>query len=163
MFRFRVMILVDGNRKLCGWYCWMRSRWVRCYRGVLFAAIVDVGTASFKYDMRRLSEILAFPKAWYRRTIVRRLFLGDAALASAHHPWVPATHHTYIHTHSPHFFHHSPIVAHLLKYGSQIQMEVQCSCNVHRKYCFYLIVVSKQITDSCLIYAKKMYTSFFIL
>ncbi|XP_037086317.1 transmembrane protein KIAA1109 homolog [Pollicipes pollicipes] len=27
--------------------------------------------------MRRLTEILAFPKAWYRRTIVRRMFLGD--------------------------------------------------------------------------------------
>lgn len=27
--------------------------------------------------MRRLTEILAFPKAWYRRSIVRRLFLGD--------------------------------------------------------------------------------------
>ena len=40
-------------------------------------AIVDVGSASFKYDMRRLTEILAFPKAWYRRSIVRRLFLGD--------------------------------------------------------------------------------------
>ncbi|KAL1138267.1 hypothetical protein AAG570_009956 [Ranatra chinensis] len=39
--------------------------------------IVDIGSASFKYDMRRLTEILAFPKAWYRRTIMRRLFLGD--------------------------------------------------------------------------------------
>lgn len=27
--------------------------------------------------MRRLTEILAFPRAWYRRSIVRRLFLGD--------------------------------------------------------------------------------------
>lgn len=27
--------------------------------------------------MRRLTEILAFPKAWYRRRIVRRFFLGD--------------------------------------------------------------------------------------
>lgn len=40
-------------------------------------AIVDIGSASFKYDMRRLTEILAFPKAWYRRSIMRRLFLGD--------------------------------------------------------------------------------------
>lgn len=40
-------------------------------------AIVDIGSASFKYDMRRLTEILAFPRAWYRRSIVRRLFLGD--------------------------------------------------------------------------------------
>ena len=41
------------------------------------SAIVDVGAAHFKYDMRRLTEILAFPRAWYRRSIVRRLFLGD--------------------------------------------------------------------------------------
>lgn len=44
---------------------------------VRFSTIVDIGSASFKYDMRRLTEILAFPKAWYRRRIVRRLFLGD--------------------------------------------------------------------------------------
>lgn len=44
---------------------------------VRFSTIVDIGTASFKYDMRRLTEILAFPKAWYRRRIVRRFFLGD--------------------------------------------------------------------------------------
>ncbi|KAF9409050.1 hypothetical protein HW555_011474, partial [Spodoptera exigua] len=47
---------------------------------VRFSTIVDVGSASFKYDMRRLGEILAFPKAWYRRTIVRRMFLGDLSL-----------------------------------------------------------------------------------
>ncbi|XP_064107532.1 bridge-like lipid transfer protein family member 1 isoform X2 [Macrobrachium nipponense] len=44
---------------------------------VRFSTIVDVGAAHFKYDMRRLTEILAFPRAWYRRSIVRRLFLGD--------------------------------------------------------------------------------------
>ena len=27
--------------------------------------------------MRRLTEILALPKAWYRRTLARRLFLGE--------------------------------------------------------------------------------------
>lgn len=48
-------------------------------------AIVDVGSAWFKYDMRRLSEILAFPKAWYRRTIVRRMFLGDLSVNNHHH------------------------------------------------------------------------------
>ncbi|XP_054546358.1 bridge-like lipid transfer protein family member 1 isoform X3 [Talpa occidentalis] len=41
------------------------------------SAVCDIGSASFKYDMRRLSEILAFPRAWYRRSIARRLFLGD--------------------------------------------------------------------------------------
>lgn len=44
---------------------------------IRFSTIVDIGSASFKYDMRRLTEILAFPKAWYRHSIVRRLFLGD--------------------------------------------------------------------------------------
>ncbi|XP_076826116.1 bridge-like lipid transfer protein family member 1 isoform X2 [Clavelina lepadiformis] len=41
------------------------------------STLVDIGKASFKYDMRRLSEILAFPRAWYRRSIARRLFFGD--------------------------------------------------------------------------------------
>ncbi|KAI5697635.1 hypothetical protein M8J75_013435 [Diaphorina citri] len=43
---------------------------------IRFSTIVDIGSASFKYDMRRLTEILAFPKAWYRRNIMRRMFLG---------------------------------------------------------------------------------------
>lgn len=34
--------------------------------------------------MRRLTEILAFPKAWYRRSIVRRLFLGDLSSGLAY-------------------------------------------------------------------------------
>ena len=44
---------------------------------VRFNTIVDIGSASFKYDMRKLTEILEFPKAWYRKTLVRRLFLGE--------------------------------------------------------------------------------------
>lgn len=47
---------------------------------VVIAAVCDIGSASFKYDMRRLSEILAFPRAWYRRSIARRLFLGDQTI-----------------------------------------------------------------------------------
>lgn len=43
---------------------------------------MDIGSASFKYDMRRLTEILAFPKAWYRRSLVRRVFLGDMSTTS---------------------------------------------------------------------------------
>ncbi|KAK7904615.1 hypothetical protein WMY93_017222 [Mugilogobius chulae] len=43
-------------------------------------SVCDIGSASFKYDMRRLGEILAFPKAWYRRSIARRLFLGDQTI-----------------------------------------------------------------------------------
>lgn len=45
-----------------------------------YLAVCDIGSASFKYDMRRLSEILAFPRAWYRRSIARRLFLGDQTI-----------------------------------------------------------------------------------
>ncbi|XP_076753670.1 transmembrane protein KIAA1109 homolog tweek isoform X3 [Xylocopa sonorina] len=51
---------------------------------IRFSTIIDIGSASFKYDMRRLSEILAFPKAWYRRSIVRRLFLGDLSSGTAY-------------------------------------------------------------------------------
>lgn len=47
---------------------------------ILSSAVCDIGSASFKYDMRRLSEILAFPRAWYRRSIARRLFLGDQTI-----------------------------------------------------------------------------------
>lgn len=48
---------------------------------IRFSSIIDIGSASFKYDMRRLTEILAFPKAWYRRRIMRRLFLGDVSIS----------------------------------------------------------------------------------
>ena len=47
---------------------------------IYVSAVCDIGSASFKYDMRRLSEILAFPRAWYRRSIARRLFLGDQTI-----------------------------------------------------------------------------------
>lgn len=47
---------------------------------IRFSTIVDIGSASFKYDMRRLTEILAFPKAWYKKRIMRRLFLGDLSM-----------------------------------------------------------------------------------
>ncbi|CAH1110220.1 unnamed protein product [Psylliodes chrysocephalus] len=49
---------------------------------IRFSTIIDIGSASFKYDMRRLTEILAFPKAWYRRSIVRRMFLGDLSMST---------------------------------------------------------------------------------
>lgn len=56
---------ITGNLQLCA---------------CAFSAVCDIGSASFKYDMRRLSEILAFPRAWYRRSIARRLFLGDQTI-----------------------------------------------------------------------------------
>ena len=50
---------------------------------IRFSTIIDIGAALFKYDMRRLTEVLAFPHAWYRRSIVRRLFLGDFSAGKA--------------------------------------------------------------------------------
>jgi len=45
------------------------------------SVISDIGQANINYDMRRLSEILGFPKAWYNRSIARRLFLGESSRA----------------------------------------------------------------------------------
>jgi hypothetical protein len=45
-----------------------------------FSTICDIGSANFKYDMRRLVEILDFPKAWYRKAIIRRILLGEESL-----------------------------------------------------------------------------------
>lgn len=38
--------------------------------------ICDFGSATFTYDMRRLQEIMDFPKCWHRRGLFSRLFLG---------------------------------------------------------------------------------------
>ncbi|XP_042881836.1 transmembrane protein KIAA1109 homolog isoform X7 [Penaeus japonicus] len=54
---------------------------------IRFSTIIDIGAAHFKYDMRRLTEILAFPRAWYRRSIVRRLFLGDFTGGAVSSEW----------------------------------------------------------------------------
>lgn len=47
---------------------------------IRFNSIIDIGTASFKYDMRRLTEILAFPKAWYRRSVSISFFTVKASV-----------------------------------------------------------------------------------
>lgn len=74
-FQVRKLLLkISGSKK---WFS--IENWI-----FLVSAIADIGSASFKYDMRRLTEILAFPKAWYRRSIVRRLFLGDFTSSSAY-------------------------------------------------------------------------------
>ncbi|VDO78822.1 unnamed protein product [Onchocerca flexuosa] len=35
--------------------------------------------------MRRLAELISFPKPWYRHTIVRRLFFGDHSVKTPTH------------------------------------------------------------------------------
>ncbi|MCP9260407.1 DNA mismatch repair protein Msh6 [Dirofilaria immitis] len=44
---------------------------------VQFVLTANIGSANFNYDMRRLAELISFPKPWYRHAIVRRLFIGD--------------------------------------------------------------------------------------
>uniref|UniRef100_A0A0R3RW34 FSA_C domain-containing protein n=1 Tax=Elaeophora elaphi TaxID=1147741 RepID=A0A0R3RW34_9BILA len=36
---------------------------------------IDIGRAVFTYDMRKLSQLIAFPAPWYRRRIAQRLLL----------------------------------------------------------------------------------------
>ncbi|VDN07640.1 unnamed protein product [Thelazia callipaeda] len=43
---------------------------------VKIASIIDIGQATFTYDMRKLSELIAFPRPWYRKAIAQRLLLG---------------------------------------------------------------------------------------
>ena len=60
-----------------------------------FSAVCDIGSAAFKYDMRRLGEILSFPKSWYRRNLARRLFLGDESGLldeGGRYPYTPTSH-----------------------------------------------------------------------
>lgn len=42
--------------------------------------MANVGVANFNYDMRRLNELIAFPKPWYRAAIMRRVFFGDRSM-----------------------------------------------------------------------------------
>ncbi len=44
---------------------------------VKLSILADIGKSSFTYDMRNIKEVFVFPKIWYRRSLVRRVFLGD--------------------------------------------------------------------------------------
>lgn len=44
---------------------------------VKLSVIADIGTTSFVYDMRNIKEVFVFPKIWYRRSLARRVFLGE--------------------------------------------------------------------------------------
>ncbi|KAL5108967.1 hypothetical protein TcWFU_005461 [Taenia crassiceps] len=43
---------------------------------VRFSGVIDIGVAEFKCDTRRSLEILHIPKAWYRNSLARALFIG---------------------------------------------------------------------------------------
>ncbi|VUZ47580.1 unnamed protein product [Hymenolepis diminuta] len=43
---------------------------------VRFSGVIDIGVAEFRCDTRRSLEILHLPKAWYRSSLARALFIG---------------------------------------------------------------------------------------
>ncbi len=47
------------------------------YNDVELSVLADIGSSSFIYDMRNIKEVFIFPKIWYRRSLARRLFLGE--------------------------------------------------------------------------------------
>ena len=49
----------------------------RIFNDVKLSVIADVGNTSFVYDMRNIKEVFVFPKIWYRRSLARRVFLGE--------------------------------------------------------------------------------------
>lgn len=61
------------------------------FNDVKLSVIADIGTTSFVYDMRNIKEVFVFPKIWYRRSLARRVFLGeetvinDSAATAADH------------------------------------------------------------------------------
>uniref|UniRef100_A0A158R4Y4 FSA_C domain-containing protein n=1 Tax=Syphacia muris TaxID=451379 RepID=A0A158R4Y4_9BILA len=52
---------------------------------VQFVLTANIGSANFNYDMRRLAELISFPKPWYRKTIMRRLFFGEHSFKNVEH------------------------------------------------------------------------------
>ena len=42
--------------------------------------LADIGSSSFIYDLRNIKEVFVFPKIWYRRSLARRLFLGEESV-----------------------------------------------------------------------------------
>ncbi|CAD5207349.1 unnamed protein product [Bursaphelenchus okinawaensis] len=47
---------------------------------VQLVIVSNVGKADFNYDMRRLGELLSFPKPWYRKKLIQRVFFGEQSL-----------------------------------------------------------------------------------
>jgi hypothetical protein len=47
---------------------------------IQLSIVARISKAQFQYDIRRVSEILTFPKIWYKRALSRRLFLGNDSL-----------------------------------------------------------------------------------
>jgi hypothetical protein len=56
---------------------------------VKLSVLADIGNTSFIYDMRNIKEVFVFPKIWFRRSLARRLFLGEENAAVPPQPQTP--------------------------------------------------------------------------
>lgn len=66
------------------------------FNDVKLSVLADIGLAAFSCDMRNIKEILEFPRIWYRRSLARRLFLGEEPIVtnkSPSHPLLIKSHH----------------------------------------------------------------------
>ena len=63
-------MLSNGNALTDGTYSMLDN-------DVKLSVLADIGNSSFTYDMRNIKEVFVFPKIWYRRSLARRVFLGD--------------------------------------------------------------------------------------
>uniref|UniRef100_A0A1I8ILE4 FSA_C domain-containing protein n=1 Tax=Macrostomum lignano TaxID=282301 RepID=A0A1I8ILE4_9PLAT len=54
-----------------------RSGVSRLHNKITLSALCSLSDAKFEHNVVMLSDILEFPKSWYRRALVRRLFLGE--------------------------------------------------------------------------------------
>jgi hypothetical protein len=52
------------------------------FNDVKLSVLADISQARFSCDMRNIKEILEFPRIWYRRTLARRLFLGEEPIVT---------------------------------------------------------------------------------
>lgn len=52
------------------------------FSDVKLSVLADIGRASFIYDMRNIKEVFVFPKIWYRRSLARRVFLGEEPITT---------------------------------------------------------------------------------
>ena len=47
------------------------------FNDVSLSVIAKIEKTGFTYDMMSINEVFDFPKIWYRRSLARRLFLGE--------------------------------------------------------------------------------------
>uniref|UniRef100_A0A9J2P2Q7 Bridge-like lipid transfer protein family member 1 C-terminal domain-containing protein n=1 Tax=Ascaris lumbricoides TaxID=6252 RepID=A0A9J2P2Q7_ASCLU len=65
------------------------SRNIRVRFPFTYASSIAIGVANFTYDIRRLSELIAFPRPWYRRSIPRLPLTPKSSIPRSQQPQAP--------------------------------------------------------------------------